>query len=187
VRVIRRLRDYRQKSSRAGRNELKSKAILLREVWYDQEENVFNLNNLGKDVEENMQEFITTKNYMWVILNQAIDGREDRIGCEKGEERCDQCQAKEVTSVGEREEEKEMLVVGEAVKKAAEDRNKLKMIEFEQEMGQQRVLAFREIKLQLAEVLKILALKKRLEEWKEGYQEYRAANKEKVEYKSHSI
>ncbi len=87
VGVVRRLRDYRQESGRAGRDGLKSKVILLRGVGFDQAGNVLESNDLG-DVEEDMQEFITTEGCRRVVLDRAMNGREDRVGCEKREERC---------------------------------------------------------------------------------------------------
>ena len=189
VGVVRRLRDYGQESGRAGRDGLKSEAILLRGVRYDRAGNVFNPKDLGEDVEEDMQEFITTEGCRRVVLDRAMNGRFDRIGCEEGEERCDQCQAKEAASMGEREEEEEeeeeegMSMAGEA----AGDEGELEMIEFEQEMGRRRGMAFREMELQSAEMLEISALEERLEEWKEGCQGCRAAGREGVKRLGHSI
>ncbi len=54
---------------------------------------------------------------------------------------------------------------GEAAEKAVEkNKSELEMVEFEQKMGWRRVLAFREMKLQSAEMLEISALEERLEE-----------------------
>lgn len=38
-----------------------------------------------------MQEFITTQGCRRVVLDRKMDGQEDRVGCEEGEEWCDRC------------------------------------------------------------------------------------------------
>lgn len=38
-----------------------------------------------------MQEFITTKECIRVVLDREIDRRIDRVGCEVNEERCSGC------------------------------------------------------------------------------------------------
>ncbi len=77
---------------------------------------------------------------------------------------------------------------GEAAEKAVkEDEGELEMVEFEQKMGWRRVLAFREMKLQSAEMLEISALEERLKEWKEGCQGCRAAGRKRMKCESHSI
>ncbi len=44
-------------------------------------------NDLG-DVEEDMQKFIITEDCRRVVLNRVMNGREDRVSCEKREKRC---------------------------------------------------------------------------------------------------
>ena len=50
--------------------------------------------SFGEEVEEDMQEFLTSKGCMRVVIDRAMDGRLDRTGCEEGEEKCDRCRGK---------------------------------------------------------------------------------------------
>ena len=90
-----------------------------------------------------------------------MNERFDRVNCEKKEKRCDQCQIKKLTSMKKREEKKEMSMTEKTVR---ENESELKMIEFEQEMKQQRELTFEKMKLQSTKMLEILMLEKRLKE-----------------------
>ena len=100
IRVVRKLRDYRQESGRAGRDGLKSEAIILHRVQYDQAGKIRE-GVLSKDVEEDMQEFITTEGCIWVVLDGVIDKRKDRVGCKDGEKKCNECRANKVEVEGE--------------------------------------------------------------------------------------
>ena len=59
-----------------------------------------------------------------------------------------------------KEKKEEKMSITE--KTTEKNENKLKIIEFEQEMKQQKELTFRKMKLQLTKILKILILKKKL-------------------------
>lgn len=92
VRVVRKIRDYAQESGRAGRDSNASEAIILRGVGYDRAGNIKE-GNLRLDIDDEIREFITTSGCIRVVLDQVIDGRLDRVGCEFGEEKCDRCRA----------------------------------------------------------------------------------------------
>jgi len=165
VGVVRKLRDYGQESGRAGRDGLKSEAIILRGVQYDRAGKIRE-GGLSKDVEEDMLEFITTEGCMRVILDREMDGRKDRVGCEDGEEKCDGCRAnkaglrgeeidaevgieEEVVGVGMEEEVMEVDGLGEEKEKEAE------MIEFKREVERRRLMAVKEMELQSREMLEV--------------------------------
>jgi RecQ family ATP-dependent DNA helicase len=82
------LRDYAQESGRAGRDGLPSEAIIV-------------CSNKGKEAGQtrswtnpmtlDMPEFINGQVCRRVIMDRVMDGRDDRIKCEEGEEVCDVC------------------------------------------------------------------------------------------------
>jgi superfamily II DNA helicase RecQ len=90
VGVVRKLKDYAQESGRAGRDGLKSEAIILHRARYDRAGRYRGL-GLHEQVEEEMGEFIGTEGCMRVILDRVMDGRTDRVSCEEGEEKCYRC------------------------------------------------------------------------------------------------
>jgi hypothetical protein len=91
----RNLLDYAQESGRAGRDGLSSQAIVM---WRGESRE-----------EEGLRESRRTEEVRWVrrfiggakdnteawcqrvVLDEYLDGREDRTGCEEGEEKCDGC------------------------------------------------------------------------------------------------
>lgn len=168
VRVVRKLRDYAQESGRAGRDGLKSEAIIVRGVTYDQEGRVRE-GGWGSGVEEEMRKFIATEGCMRVILDQEMDGRVDRVGCEDEEEKCSQCRAglliAETNSVGEDRYEEEGL---------GGELGDNRRLEFDREVEARRAAANREMELQSKELLGIQGLEERLDEWKDGCQRCRA-------------
>ena len=168
VGVVRKLRDYAQESGRAGRDGLKSEAIILRGVVYNQEGRVRE-GGWGSKVEEEMREFITTEGCMRVVLDREMDGRLDRIGCENEEEKCSQCRERlsivETDRVGEDRYEEEEL---------DGDLGNEERLEFEHEVEARRAAAYKEMELQSTELLGIQGLEERLDEWKEGCQRCRA-------------
>lgn len=93
---------------------------------------------------------------------------------------------------GEEDSIEMMREAGEAgeareAEEAAEEED-VEIIEFEQEMERRRVMAFKEMELQSAELLEIEELEERLEEWKKGCQGCRAAGRSGVEEgEGHSI
>lgn len=84
------IRDYSQESGRAGRDGLKSEAIIMRSftIRAGRREVV----KKGWNIEAGMQEFLDGDICRRVVLDREMDGRVDRLGCEIGEEKCDICQ-----------------------------------------------------------------------------------------------
>lgn len=84
------LKQYAQESGRAGRDGGASEAIIMRAVWLtrggqEKEEQ-------GWRPEEAMKAFLAGESCRRIALDRHMDGRSDRVGCERGEERCDICQ-----------------------------------------------------------------------------------------------
>jgi RecQ family ATP-dependent DNA helicase len=85
----RKLRDYGQESGRAGRDGLPSEAVIIcssqggegqprPRSWID-----------PRSID--MPEFISSQGCRRVIMDRVMDGRDDRVRCEEGEELCDVC------------------------------------------------------------------------------------------------
>jgi superfamily II DNA helicase RecQ len=86
----RKIKDYGQESGRAGRDGLPSEAIIIcssgkgkggqapSKSWVD-------------PMAIDMPEFISSQGCRRVIIDHVMDGRDDRIRCEEGEEMCDMC------------------------------------------------------------------------------------------------
>jgi len=159
VGVVRRLRDYAQESGRAGRDGAKSEAIIVRGVAYDRAGRVRE-SPCGGGVDEEMHELISGKGCVRVILDREMDGREDRIGCEEGEEKCRWCSERVMAGEGERR--------GEEGRWSGLDDDE--RVSFEQEAETRRAAAHRERASQSEEAIQIQELEDRLEEWKEGCQ-----------------
>ncbi|KAL6411082.1 hypothetical protein AUP68_07521 [Ilyonectria robusta] len=115
--------DYAQQSGRAGRDGLRSEAIIVR---------VDIKGVLGRQrplvVEDAAtDDYISGRVCRRVIMDSVMDGRTDRDGCEEGEELCDICQVRsevvdlEELGISEDEEETGMRV-RELVVQAARDR-----------------------------------------------------------------
>ena len=75
------LRSYSQESGRAGRDSLPSEALLLGS----------NFHNIDPKIDSDLIRYSTTTLCRRIILDQVLDGREDRIQCLDGEEPCDIC------------------------------------------------------------------------------------------------
>jgi superfamily II DNA helicase RecQ len=85
-----RITDYAQESGRAGRDGQKSEAIILRGCW--SKRNGERVKENGWNADKGMQQFIGGEKCRRVVLDEQMDGRMDRVGCEAGEDRCDICQ-----------------------------------------------------------------------------------------------
>ena len=163
---LRKVRDYAQESGRAGRDGLKSEAIIVRGVRYDQRGRMRE-GGWGRGVEEDMQEFITTQGCRRVVLDREMDGREDRVGCEEEEEQCDGCRRDSVgldidrTADADKEADDGIEEAGQVMEDDERE-------EFEREVEARRAASVRERGLQLIELGEVQELEARLEEWKEG-------------------
>jgi superfamily II DNA helicase RecQ len=95
--------DYAQESGRAGRDGLPSEAIII-----GQEGSQRAPEDKQSEAEQQLVQLYVAGNgtaarcRRWV-LDEYLDGREGRVGCEEGEEKCDVCRGAE----GEMEEEME--------------------------------------------------------------------------------
>ena len=90
VGIVRELRGYAQESGRAGRDGLKSEAIILHRAKYDKAGRYRGL-GLHKEVEAEMGEFIGSEGCVRVVIDRVMDGRTDRVCCEEEEEKCYRC------------------------------------------------------------------------------------------------
>jgi superfamily II DNA helicase RecQ len=145
--TVRRLREYAQESGRAGRDGLKSEAIILRGVSYDRWGKVQEGEPHG-DVEDEMREFITTEGCRRVVLDRAMDRRRDRDSCEQGEERCNRCKARRVDGIKGiiKEEVEEAVAVVEEEDEGEEGEEAGTADGTEDEEGEERVEFERETK-----------------------------------------
>jgi superfamily II DNA helicase RecQ len=89
----RRLRDYAQESGRAGRDGLRSTAVV---VWAGQAVRKEGDKQEEKWLDEGMEAFVQGSGCRRAVLDSVIDGFEREGGCEEGEESCDVCKCEEV-------------------------------------------------------------------------------------------
>src|SRR5277367_6555500 len=90
----RKLSDYAQESGRAGRDGKSSEAIIVcghieqprhrSKSWAQSGEEIF--------------DFVAGHICQRIIMDQIMDGRMDRVGCEEGEEQCDVCRRQEMVT-----------------------------------------------------------------------------------------
>jgi superfamily II DNA helicase RecQ len=144
------MRHYAQESGRAGRDGKTSEAIIMRGYRQTRQGRVYR--GFGKDVEEEMVDFIGGQGCMRKVIDKAMDGAEQRWECEEDEEPCQRC-------VGSRRGR-------EGTEEAAEaDRVR---VEFEQQgMARQR-LGLQEIEWQGREACEVEALVELMERWLGG-------------------
>lgn len=99
------MKQYAQESGRAGRDGVASEAIIMRGIKCERGRGIA-ANEWG--LERSMQRFLEGQECRRIVYDRQMDGREDRFGCEDGEERCDVCvsrgrarKRRHVTGVGE--------------------------------------------------------------------------------------
>jgi superfamily II DNA helicase RecQ len=179
VGIVRKVRHYAQESGRAGRDGLASEAIIMRGVRVTQRGQV-QVPTFKDDVEKDMQLFIGGEGCMRVVIDQAMDGRVDRIGCEEGEEPCQRCQAQQVISEVEamvedpRSEEEVSAEAQEGIPNLPEAQLEVERIEFEQQLLTRKARAVWLAQSQSREVVEVERLVQFMEEWKTGCQRCRA-------------
>ena len=79
VDVPRSMRDFGQKSGRAGRDRQVSDSVVMVSSGY-------------KNIDKRVAEFVYRQRCCWVILDGYLDGREDRVGYKADEQACFVCQ-----------------------------------------------------------------------------------------------
>ena len=84
--TIRKMRYYAQESGRAGRDGKVSEAIIMWPCRETQRGRAYI--PFGKDVEEEVQELIGGQGCMRRVIDEAMDGAEQRWGCEEDETPC---------------------------------------------------------------------------------------------------
>jgi superfamily II DNA helicase RecQ len=158
--TIRKMRHYAQESGRAGRDGKPSEAVIMRGYRQTRQGRVYR--GFGKEVEEEMVDFIGGQGCMRKVIEEAMDGVEQRWQCEEDEEPCQRC-------VGSRRAREG----GEEA--AGADRGR---VEFEQQgIARQRV-GLQEMERQGREACEVEALVELMEEWLSGCQWCRACGKE---------
>jgi superfamily II DNA helicase RecQ len=86
----RKIRDYGQESGRAGRDGLPSEAIIICSRSQG-EKGQAKPRSWVDPMAIDMPEFISSQGCRRVIMYRVMDGRDDRVRCEEGEEMCDVC------------------------------------------------------------------------------------------------
>jgi superfamily II DNA helicase RecQ len=84
----RRIGDYGQQSGRAGRDGLPSEALVLRA-----RRGVSDQMKTNGPLDASCREFLSNTQCRRISLDRGLDGRQDRLACEEGEEKCDFCQS----------------------------------------------------------------------------------------------
>lgn len=83
----RKLRDYAQESGRAGRDGLPSEAIIVCSPTQQSNPIKSWIDPMTVDIPA----FVGSEGCRRVIMDRIMDGRDDRVRCEEGEEMCDRC------------------------------------------------------------------------------------------------
>lgn len=84
----RRIGDYGQQSGRAGRDGLPSEALVFRAMRGASDQMKTN-----GPLDASCREFLSHTQCRRISLDRGLDGRQDRLACEEGEEKCDFCQS----------------------------------------------------------------------------------------------
>lgn len=92
VGIREKLKQYVQESGRAGRDGKASEAIIMRAHWTHPDG--VEKQEQGWRTEAAMKTYLRGENCRRMALDQRMDGRTDRSGCERGEERCDVCRGR---------------------------------------------------------------------------------------------
>ena len=180
--TVRKMRHYAQESGRAGRDGKTSEAIIMRGYRQTQRGRVYR--GFGKDVEEEMVEFIGGVGCMRKVIDKAMDGAEQRWECEEDEEPCQRCvgsrgvreKGREVGGEEGEEEEEEEEEEDDA---AGAERDR---VEFEQQSMARQRLGLQEMERQGREACEVERLIELMDGWMDGCQWCRACGKDGREH-----
>lgn len=159
VGAVRKVRHYAQESGRAGRDGKASEAIIMR--GFRATRRGITAVPFPRDAEEDIVELIGGDGCIREVLDKAMDGREERKGCEQGEERCQRCER-----AGETTDRDGLLAVG-----GAEIHDKH---EFERQMLARKSQADQVNWQEARDAIEVGQLGELMEEWKDGCQRCRA-------------
>jgi superfamily II DNA helicase RecQ len=169
VGTVRQIRQYGQESGRAGRQGEASEAIIMRGYRTTARGRV--AVGFAEDVEEEMQAFIGGEGCMRRVMDEAMDGTNDRWECEVDEEACQRCRRGRGRGGGRgRGDEAE----GRAERMTGE------RVEFEQQRRGRQGWAAQEAEQQRKEMEEVERLGELVEEWRVGCQLCRAWGEEEV-------
>jgi superfamily II DNA helicase RecQ len=110
------LRAYAQESGRAGRDGVRSEAVV---VWAGPGPRKEGDEQEGGWLDKGMEAFLQGRGCRRAVLDSVMDGFERPGGCEEGEERCDRCMCEEEEEV--EEEVVEEVVEDEVVEEVVEE------------------------------------------------------------------
>jgi superfamily II DNA helicase RecQ len=165
VGTVQQIQQYGQESRRAGQQGQASKAIIIR--GYQTTKRGQAAVGFAEDVEEEMREFIGGEGCIRRVMDEAMDGTNDRWECESDEAACQRCKRGRQGGVGredEAEDEAEMMT--------------MERVEFEQQgRGRQR-WGVQEAEYASKEVEEVERLVGVMEEWGIGCQLCRAWGEE---------
>ena len=182
------MRQYAQESGRAGRDGGASEAIILRKCWVKPDgRRTF---EQGWRTEKGMKGFLAGTQCRRIAIDEEMDGRTDRSGCETDEERCDVCmeepkrgyiedsdsdrsdsRRKRVRMSRESEDDRTVERVGsdregsEAGDETISREETMFRDEFRREQQQHEIHRRREIERRMAEGLYVRDLRQRFEAW----------------------
>ena len=180
VGVVRSIRQYAQESGRAGRDGKASEAVILRAMREGHQG--LRARPFGKDVEAEMKDFIGGERCMRQVLDEAMDGRRDGVGCGEDVEKCQRCRAspeeeeeteEEEEEIEEEEAEEEEIEEEETEGEETEEEDTEEAeeggrAEFEQQYLSRKIRAVREVEQQADQGLLVEELERVMEEWKVG-------------------
>lgn len=155
---LRLLRDFSQESGRAGRDNQKSEAILIREI------------NAKPFSDPDLENYSTTRICRRAILDSVIDGRTNDLKCQEIDEKCDLCAPQAPTSPDRASPN--LGDIGNRSDQPSSDRNEEIPIEFEQVEREKRNLRLNFQKYQTQSTLDLTELSQKIFSWNNSRLDY---------------
>jgi superfamily II DNA helicase RecQ len=154
---VHRLKDYGQESGRAGRDGQRSEAIIVMPAPAPAQATALAAAAAAAQLlgPIDIAEFIEGKVCRRVVLDEVMDGRVDRVGCEEGEEACDICEGEQMGVEGADDGESEL--------ERQQELGEFETQRQERQWGQQQVVTRRR-----EEGVAVKELREQLEEWVGG-------------------